>query len=182
MLDVLGGLAASITVVTATSRGRYYGATVSAFSAVSLDPPLVLVCISDTSATLGAAVSSRAYTINFLAAGRSATALRFATRGVDKFAATASRPPTLPSAGPRLVDDAYACFECELVDRIHAGDHEVLLGAVANVEHLNNSEPLVYWNRAFACLGLETGPDRPGHLPAPRPWGPVSPMAVADSR
>jgi flavin reductase (DIM6/NTAB) family NADH-FMN oxidoreductase RutF len=148
-LAVMRNFAASVTVVTATYEGRHTGLTVSAFSSVSLDPPLVLVCIDKSSQSLATMHAAGGFTVNFLAAGAGDVAMQFASKDEDKFATIAHRAPNLPIAGPWLSDAAFAYFECETVEVMDAGDHDVFLGRVRHGERINIEPPLVYWNRGF---------------------------------
>jgi flavin reductase (DIM6/NTAB) family NADH-FMN oxidoreductase RutF len=151
-LGVMRNVAASVTVVTASHQGRHHGLTVSAFSSVSLEPPLVLVCIDKQSTSLPAIQGSGGFTVNFLAAHAGPVAMHFASKDDDKFATVAHRAPTLGAAGPWLPDHAYAYFECETAEMIDAGDHDVVIGRVRYGERINLAEPLVYWDRAFVDL------------------------------
>jgi len=99
-LAVMRNIAASVTVVTATNEGRHHGLTVSAFSSVSLDPPIVLVCIDKSSTSLAALHAAGGFTINFLDAGAGEVAMQFASKDTDKFATISHSAPNLPNAGP----------------------------------------------------------------------------------
>ncbi len=154
-LDVMGNVAASVTVVTAMHEGQPYGLTVSAFSSVSRNPPLVLVCIDKGSNSLDALRSSGGFTVNFLAEGADDAAMTFASRADDKFDAVPHRGPRHAVAGPVLADHAVAYFECSTDQEIDAGDHWVFIGRVLHGEKLDDRAPLVYWRRAFVPVSLE---------------------------
>ena len=148
-LAVMRNVAASVTVVTATHESKHYGLTVSAFSSVSLDPPLVLVCIDKRSSSFDAIKGAGGFTVNFLAADAEETAMHFASKNDDKFSATAHRSPSLDVAGPWLAEAAFAYFECEMIDTIDAGDHDVFVGRVHNGARINLEPPLIHWNGSF---------------------------------
>src|SRR6202165_4594963 len=97
------------------------GLTVSAFCAVSLDPPLALACIDKTSNTLPAVQHAGGFTANILAAGREQLARRMATKLSDKFDGIAWRRPESAHGGPLLGDDCAAYAVCTLRDTIEAG-------------------------------------------------------------
>src|ERR1700687_5588893 len=88
------------------------GLTVSAFCAVSLDPPLALACIDKTSNTLPAVQHTGGFTANILATGPDQLARRMATKVADKFDAIAWRRPQSPIGGPILDDDIAAYAVC----------------------------------------------------------------------
>jgi flavin reductase (DIM6/NTAB) family NADH-FMN oxidoreductase RutF len=155
--DVLSNFAASVTVVTAASDEGPVGLTVSAFTSVSLDPPLVLICIDQKAGSLNAIRDAGWFTVNFLNAGSAEIAMRFAKKDIDKFEETAHRPPENESAGPVLTDEhVVAYFECETEQWIRAGDHDIFVarvqaGALVNDEVL----PMVYVRRRFAHLEFD---------------------------
>ncbi len=151
-LAVMRNVAASVTVVTATHESSHYGLTVSAFSSVSLDPPLVLVCIDKLSSSFDAIKGAGGFTVNFLAADAEETAMHFASKNDDKFSAIAHRSPALDIAGPWLAEAVFAYFECEVVDTIDAGDHDVFVGKVHNGARINLEPPLIYWSGSFSRL------------------------------
>jgi flavin reductase (DIM6/NTAB) family NADH-FMN oxidoreductase RutF len=142
-------------VVVLTAFGddsRPRGLTVSAFCAVSLEPPLALVCIDKSSHTLPAVQHTGGFTANILAAGREQLARRMATKLTDKFDAIDWRRPESPVGGPILEQDAAAYAVCTLRDTIEAGDHWVLIGLVTEGNHLDGVAPLVFSRRTY--LGL----------------------------
>jgi len=156
--DMMSAVAASVTVVTATVEGEPIGITVSAFTSVSVDPPIVLVCIDKVAASLDAYLAADGFTVNFLPASASRESTLFATKGSDRFDAVAWREPSIDSAGP-VLDIAYGTFECETVERLEMGDHWVLFGRVdAGGRTDEDASPLLYYARAYACVA-EHAPD-----------------------
>ncbi len=93
--DVMSAIAASVTVVTAPGPTEPVGITVSAFTSVSADPPIVLVCIDKRAGSLPALLAADGYTINFMPEGTGDIAMVFATPGADKFGSVDTTP--LPS-------------------------------------------------------------------------------------
>ena len=128
------------------------GLTVSAFCAVSLEPPLALVCIDKTSNTLPAVQHTGGFTANILAAGRELLARRMATKVTEKFEAIRWRQPKSAIGGPVLEDDIAAYAVCTLRDTIDAGDHWVLIGLVTEGSAREGIEPLVFSRRGYFDL------------------------------
>lgn len=147
--ELMAGFPSGVTVVTATDDGgRPVGLTVSAFCAVSLNPPLILVCVDNGSNTLPVIERTGRFAVNILAHGRAALARRFASKDDDKFDGVEFR---LGPFGPVLVDDAAAHIGCTVFTQVPAGDHQLFLGrAHEGVAH--NERPLVYHLRGFAGL------------------------------
>lgn len=149
--DALKDFPAGVTVVTsADSSGLPVGATVSAFASLSLEPPLIVVCLKRESGTVAAIRARGAFAVHILGNGQAQLALRFASDGSPKFegldyAANASGVPMLGDCPVRL--------ECELSSEMPGGDHVILVGLVANASNAEAFEPLVYANRRFLALG-----------------------------
>lgn len=143
----MGSFAAGVTVVTACHEGRLVGTTVSAFSSVSMDPPLVMVCLKRDSRTLAALGQARTFCVNILAQEQGDLAYRFAKSGADdRFALTAVEAGV---CGAPLLAGCVASVECELRAAHDGGDHEILVGRVLRVVTDETKTPLVYVRGAF---------------------------------
>ena len=143
----MGSFAAGVTVVTACHDGRLVGTTVSAFSSVSMDPPLVMVCLKRDSRTLAALSQARTFCVNILAQEQGDLAYRFAKSGADdRFALTAVEAGV---CGAPLLAGSVAAVECQLHAAHDGGDHEILVGRVLRVVTDETKTPLVYVRGAF---------------------------------
>jgi flavin reductase (DIM6/NTAB) family NADH-FMN oxidoreductase RutF len=130
--------------------GTPRGLTSNAVCAVSLEPPLLLVCLDKRSGSLPAILETKAFVVNFLAAGRGDLATRFALQGADKFTATHWQPSMSANGSPILVDDNIAHAECTLLQAVEAGDHYVLIGHIEAASS-NGGTPLMYLRRMYAA-------------------------------
>jgi len=148
--DLMSNVAATVTVVTAPSDDGPIGITVSAFTSVSADPPIVLICIDKVAGSLGQFLAAPGFTVNFMPEGTEDTAMLFATRGADKFGAAEWSDPQTGGAGPVLTE-GFQMLECETVERTEMGDHWVIYGRVL-AEGGEPATPLIYFNRNFAKL------------------------------
>ena len=149
--EVMASFPSGVVVLTAFGQDwQPRGLTVSAFCAVSLEPPLALACIDKTSNTLPAVQHTGGFTANVLAAGREPLARRMATKVTDKFEAINWRRPQSPIGGPILEDDSAAYAVCTLRDTIEAGDHWILIGLVTEGAHREGVAPLVFSRRGYA--------------------------------
>jgi len=137
-----------VTVVTATdTNGKDFGLTVSAFTAASLEPPLVLVCVDTSSNTLPAIRESQAFTVNILEAGKQDIAIQFASKDSDKFLAVNVENT---STGPVLVSGVVAYLRCRVESQIEAGDHSIFVGLVEDARVIDESrQGLLFCDRAF---------------------------------
>lgn len=145
----LGRFASGITVITARDAdGVDVGMTVSAFSSLSLDPPLVLVCI-DRAASVGPVLETvESFGVNVLSDEQEAISRRFAERDVDRFNGVAY---TRGHSGVPLLDGALAQLECRVTERHPGGDHTILIGAVESVE-IHEGNPLLYYRGGYRRL------------------------------
>ncbi|HSP08504.1 MAG TPA: flavin reductase family protein, partial [Candidatus Dormibacteraeota bacterium] len=146
--EVMASFPSGVVVLTAFGDdGQPRGLTVSAFCAVSLEPPLALACIDRSSNTLPAVQHTGGFTANILAAGRERLARQMATKGAGKFDSLRWRQPSSAIGGPILEDDAAAYAVCTLRDTIEGGDHWVLIGLVTEGETREGIAPLVFSRR-----------------------------------
>jgi flavin reductase (DIM6/NTAB) family NADH-FMN oxidoreductase RutF len=150
----LRNFAAGVTVVTTRDRdGRPSGMTASAFTSVSLDPPLVLVCVDHAATAYPALQANGWFAVNVLGKSQDHLSRRFALSGGDKFAGVSHRAGR---TGLPLLDDVVAALECRIVHRYEGGDHTIFVGQVEDVT-VNGGSPLVYFQGAYHHL--EGGPE-----------------------
>ncbi len=147
--STLAQFATGITVVTTRdAQGRPMGLTVNAFSSVSLDPPLVLVCIDNRSDTHGAFEASRVFGVSILREDQEHFSRRFAQAGREKFAA---KDLHLGQTGVALVPGALAHLECRVVSAQAAGDHTIYVGEVVRLD-AQPGRPLLYHASGYQRL------------------------------
>jgi flavin reductase (DIM6/NTAB) family NADH-FMN oxidoreductase RutF len=149
----MGQFATGITVVTTLdAEGRPLGLTVNAFTAVSLDPVLVLVCIDNRSETHDGFEASRRFGVSILAEGQEDWSHRFAFGGSEKFTV---EPLLAGATGVPLVPGALAHIECRLHSRHPGGDHTIYVGEVVGLD-LWPGRPLLYHASTYRRLDEET--------------------------
>jgi len=142
--------AAGVTVVTTLdAEGRAVGLTATAFSSLSMEPPLCLVCVHRNGTSHDALVASRRFAVNLLTAEQVELSNRFASRADDKFADVPHRPGD--ATGCALLDGALASMECEVVDVFPGGDHSIFVGRLATVS-VADGRPLLYWRGGYRQL------------------------------
>ncbi|HVD01633.1 MAG TPA: flavin reductase family protein [Candidatus Dormibacteraeota bacterium] len=151
--DLLSRFPAGVTVVTAfDERGEPRGLTLIAFCGVSLEPPLVLVCVDRNSNTLPAIRHSGGFTVNFISSRSDHVARLMATKSADKFERIPWKAPGTAPGGPILDQDSTAHLVCKTVNEVLAGDHWVFLGEVLDGGAVEGAEPLVFHRREFRDL------------------------------
>lgn len=140
--SALGAFASGVTVVTAKGEGgRPAGVTVSAFSSLSLEPPLVLFCLDKRTAALDAFVAGSHFVVNVLAEDQSAVANGFASPEPDRFAGV---NVTLGTSGCPVLSGAAATLECRRTAVHDGGDHLIIVGEVERAAHDATKTPLLY--------------------------------------
>ena len=139
--QALGRFATGVTVVTTRGLdGRYEGLTANSFSAVSLDPPLILWSLRLAAPSLETFKAAGHFVVNVLARDQSALSRHFATPRHDKFAGIAFQPGI---GGCPMLDDSLAIFECRTETTIQGGDHIIFIGRVTQAHH-REGEPLIF--------------------------------------
>lgn len=161
--DVLRSYPSGVTIITsADAAGVPSGATVSAFSSLSLNPPLVLVCLTAMSRSVKAIRDCQAFSVHILGEEDAALAIRFASDGEDKFSGL---PHDVDSRGVPVLSSCAARLDCGVFSEYPGGDHVIFVGAVTEaVLSPGRSAPLVYANRKFSrpveLLPAEAAGDR----------------------
>ena len=148
--DALGCFATGVTVVTAIGPdGQPIGLTANSFTSVSLDPPLLLVCIANTSTSASALRAVDRFAVNVLQIGQQPTSNRFAGRDEERFAAT---PWALGEFGTPVLTGSLSSFECAR-DAVHdGGDHFILVGRVLRAIFEPRRDPLLYFRGKYRKL------------------------------
>lgn len=141
----MGSFASGVTVVTTVHDQQRYGMTVSSFCSLSLNPQLILVCLTSTLPTHNAILKSGKFAVNILAHDQAHLSQHFASRELDKFAGILWEPS--PNGMPFLTD-CCASIDCTLAHVLPGGDHSIVVGAVNHATILEKA-PLAYFRGAY---------------------------------
>jgi flavin reductase (DIM6/NTAB) family NADH-FMN oxidoreductase RutF len=128
--QVMGHFATGVTVVTTNSKGILAGITVNAFCSVSLNPPLVLICIDLTSTTLPILRESKSFAVNILTAEQEHLSRGFATYNRERFESFCNATYHTAATGAPILDNALAFIDARIVDEYPGGDHAIFIGQV----------------------------------------------------
>lgn len=144
----LGCFATGVTVVTTLhpETEAPAGVTVSAFSSLSLEPPLVLFCLGAKTSSLDAFRKHGHFAINVLAENQRDLSTRFASRSDDKWAGIKWERGI---GGVPLLGGCLATLECKLVNVVDGGDHLIFVGQVESLTHQEGGQPLIYFRGAY---------------------------------
>ena len=141
--------ATGITISTVIGPdGAPHGLTANSFTSVSLDPPLVLICIDQRANIVDPFRVSKYFGINVLGSDQPELSNRFAGRGQDRFGGVSWRPGQYDVP---LLDGSIAQFECAVKSVIEAGDHLIFIGEVVAAEFFDG-EPLLYFRSRYVKL------------------------------
>ncbi|MDO0916659.1 flavin reductase family protein [Streptomyces sp. DT2A-34] len=141
-----------VTVVTTTdAAGQHWGFTATSFCSLSMSPPLVLVCLANSAECHPVFSDSAAWIIHILPKQLADVAMRFATRGIDKFADTEFR---LSDQNLPVIANTSATLHCTRYSTHDGGDHTIFVGQVDRVEQ-GMGAPAVYFRREFHSVGAE---------------------------
>lgn len=144
--NVMGHLISGVSVITTHADDVDYGLTASAVTSVSLDPPMLLVCVNQNTGTCHAISKTKSFGVNILHAEQGAVGIQFATPSDDKFRGIQI------SRGINhqpLLDDALVSIECLVVEEMKGGTHSVFLAEVQQATISQGKEPLAYYKGKF---------------------------------
>jgi len=144
--------ATGVTIVTARVGDRIHGMTVSAFTEVSLEPPLVLVCIDRESGTQPVIADGGAFAVNILARDQESLAQRFACSEAEDRRFVDLHWEAGVTGAP-LLAGSIASLDCRLETAHEAGDHIIYVGEVVEL-HLSDGDPLLFYDRDYRSLAV----------------------------
>jgi flavin reductase (DIM6/NTAB) family NADH-FMN oxidoreductase RutF len=151
--DALGCFATGVTVVTCVNDdGEPAGITVNSFTSVSLDPPLLLVCLHKQAASAKALISAPNFAINVLQTGQQPASITFSTRVQDRFG---HMPWSSGEAGAPILKDSLCVFECDNHAVHDGGDHHILVGKVAKASFDASLDPLLFFRGSYRRLHFD---------------------------
>ena len=147
---IMGHFTTGVSVITTKRRnGELMGMTANALTSVSLDPPLILVCVDNGADCLPCFSETGVFTVNILSDTQEEDSRRFATKGASKFDGVGYRTNEL---GCAVLEEAIAHVDCTVVQEVTAGDHVIFIGEVQSGT-ARDSAPLVFFRGGYRTLG-----------------------------
>ncbi len=151
--DALGCFATGVTVVTCfDAQSQPIGLTANSFTSVSLDPPLLLVCVAKSAACAGPLEEATDFAVNVLQTGQQPASITFSTRVEDRFGQT---DWTLGEHGAPVLLDSLSVFECKRHAVHDGGDHFILVGEVVKATFEPGLDPLLYFRGRYRRLHFD---------------------------
>jgi (E)-2-((N-methylformamido)methylene)succinate hydrolase len=150
--SAFGSFMTGVTIVTTAGvDGQPRGFTANSFTSVSLEPPLLMICIGKSAASMEVFRQARGFAVNILSESQKDTSVLFASKRPDKFEAANWRAG--PFGNP-LIEGSAAWFDCARYQVIDAGDHIILMGHIEAFSY-SDANPLGYARGHYITLGLE---------------------------
>ena len=147
--NAMGLFATGVTIITTKdASGKPFGLTANAFSSLSLDPPMLLICVDKGVDCYACFDESKVFAVNFLSLAQEELSTRFATKGIEKFEGLSY---SVGELGVALLDGALAHFECTVAHAHEGGDHTIYLGEVQRLVTMEG-DPLLFYQGKYRSL------------------------------
>ena len=147
--QVLGRFATGVTIITLKSGREIHGLTVNSFASVSLDPPLILICIQKNVSSHTFFSDGAGFVVNILSRDQQEWSNRFANSelsGPERFQGVDYRET---DSGIPILDGNLGHLECKVANRIQAGDHTIFIGEVIHAETASANPPLLFYESQY---------------------------------
>jgi flavin reductase (DIM6/NTAB) family NADH-FMN oxidoreductase RutF len=141
-----------VTVVTAAYEGERHGMTVSSFTSISLDPPLIVISLQTVSRTHDMVVNARAFGVTILAAGQQELSERFANRQASMGERLDGLETETLVTGAPFIKGGLAYLDCQVTQSIPSGMNTLFIAEVVAVRGDDHDAPLVYHDRTYHRL------------------------------
>ena len=145
----MGCFTTGVAVVTTLDDGVPRGLTVNSVTSVSLNPPLLLVCVDHTSESYNGFLTGQVFAVNFLAVDQMDVSKRFAMKTAGKFTGLHYRSGV---TGSPILTDIVAFIECALEAHYPGGDHTIFVGRVVACEVYGGREPLLFYQGKYSRM------------------------------
>ena len=150
--QVMGRFATGVTIVTSRLGEELHGMTANAVTSVSLEPPLVLICVDKSADSHDIIDGSGIFALSILSLEQEGLADDFAV----KEGAAAHRLDGVPhhtrTSGAPIIEGSLAYLDCRVVERFPGGDHTVFIGEVVDAGRLNGHGPLIFYQGSYGGL------------------------------
>ena len=155
--EIMGLFATGVTVIGTRVGDETWGMTANAFTSLSLDPPLVLVCVDNTKATHEKMSAGKCFSVNLLKADQVELSNRFAFKGPRDFS---DLDVITEVTGAPILKDSLGYVDCETHEILSGGDHDIFVGRIVAGKVLSDdAEPLLYYRGGYAALAKPEASD-----------------------
>ncbi len=152
--DLVGRFATGVTVITVNDAGTFRAMTANSFTSVSLDPLLVLVCVTRDASMHDPIHEAGSFAVNLLAADQRPVSELFARRG-ELTEPMGGLPFHLGGTGAPLLEGTLGWFECEVWREYDGGDHTIFVGRVVDMDYSRpDEEPLLFFGGRYRQMAV----------------------------
>ncbi len=148
----MGRFATGVTIVTSRLGEELHGMTANSVTSVSLEPPLVLVCVDRESDSYGFIDGSGVFAVSILGRGQERLASEFAAKEGPGAHRLDDVPHHARVTGAPIIDGSLAYLDCRVIGRYPGGDHTIFVGEVVDAGRLHEDEPLIFHERRYTGL------------------------------
>ena len=143
--ELMKRFASGVTLITFENEGRLSGLTVSSFCSLSMNPPLILICIDKKIPSHDSLKNGSSFGVNICTSKQGKLAWDFANSNIDKNELILSLDPRITDHKVPLLNDCLASMECTLKETYEGGDHSIFVGQIESGDFSEKSDPLVYY-------------------------------------
>ncbi|MAV34114.1 MAG: hypothetical protein CMJ59_01530 [Planctomycetaceae bacterium] len=148
---IMGKFATGVTVASTRTGDDTWGMTANAVTSLSLDPPLVLLCVAREAQSHAKFTEAGFFALNILSADQQTISDRFAFKGPKDFS---DLETTVAETGAPVLTDALGWVDCRIVDTVTAGDHDMFIGEIV-AGAAKDGQPLLYFAGGYSHLAAD---------------------------
>ena len=149
---IISNFATGVTVITAAAGDELQGMTANAFTSLSLEPLMVLICVDRGSHTHRVLQAGGAFAVNILAANQEDVSRLFAKKAEPERGTLRGVPFRIGQTGAPVLKDCLAYLECRVAAELPGGDHTIFLGEVLDAAVVNDGDPLLFFRARYREL------------------------------
>ncbi|KAA1267665.1 flavin reductase family protein [Leptospira interrogans] len=150
--NALSHFPSGVTVITYSHLGKHSGLTVSSFSSLSLDPPLILFCLQKNITSHDPIYDSGKFVVNILAQGQDSISNQFASGKTDKHSLMGELGCKTGDLNVPILPGILSYIECEVDRFVDGGDHSIVIGKVISAGSDDGLRPLLYYRRNYYSI------------------------------
>ena len=143
--ELMKRFASGVTLITFENEGKYSGLTVSSFCSLSMNPPLILICIDKKIPSHKSLKNGASFGVNICTSEQGKLAWDFANSNIDKNELILSQNHRITDNKVPLLNDCLASMECTIKEAYEGGDHTIFVGQIENGDFDEKSDPLIYY-------------------------------------
>jgi flavin reductase (DIM6/NTAB) family NADH-FMN oxidoreductase RutF len=150
--NTLAKFCTGVTIVTTKNQEGMHGLTVNAFTSVSLDPPLILVCIQKNGLSHSTLSGCETFVVNILSEEQKELSDRFANPAIDSEERFRDLSFRVSENGIPILAGNLGHLECRVLNQFEGGDHTIFIGQVENGDFSEGKQPLLFYESRYSYI------------------------------